>query len=107
MPDITGLPPADGGTADEMLDDADELENLLEDALEENEEEEEEEQATAPMEVATAAPAMPAQPTPSTALGKQINILLKNFTALDSCLIYSFFFCFQVVLSFKIQLKMH
>jgi hypothetical protein len=88
MPDITGLPPADGGTADEMLDDADELENLLEDALEENEDEEEEEQAPAPMEVAAAAPAMPApaaQPTPSTALGKQIN--MKNFIAVASSLI--------------------
>ena len=73
MPDFMAAPA--GGTADEMLDEADELENLLEDALEENEEEEEEEQAV-PMATETtttpapvkAAPA--AQPTPIATLGK-------------------------------------
>jgi hypothetical protein len=51
MPDFMAAAPApgEGGTADEMLDEADELENLLEDALEEAEEEEAEETATAPM----------------------------------------------------------
>jgi hypothetical protein len=76
MPDFMAAPePVGGGTADEMLDEADELENLLEDALEEAAEEEEEDagNGAAPMEIPNAAAhASAAQPTPIPALGKFI-----------------------------------
>jgi len=69
MPDFTAAPPAGGGTADEILDEADELENLLEDALEEAENEDEAAAVPMALETTTAAPLPAPQPTPNAALG--------------------------------------
>lgn len=93
MPDFTAAPPAGAGTADEILDEADELENLLEDALEEAENEDEE--AAVPMALGktTAAPLPAAQPTPNAALGN----FRRHFPILAAPMVHfelTFFFCF-------------
>jgi len=63
MPDFTAAPPAGGGTADEILDEADE------DALAEAENEDEEAAVPMASETTTSAPLLAPQPTPDAALG--------------------------------------
>jgi len=115
MPDFMAARPAGGGTADEMLDEADELENLLEDALEEAEQEDEGEAVPMAQETTTVAPLPAAQPAPIAALGKFRRHFYPVLPPLWQILKLTFFFFFfpfyhpqfQVVLLFKIQRNTH
>lgn len=74
MPDFTGMPmPSAPGTADDILDEADELEGLLEDALLEEQEAEEaarQQAETIAKSLATGALGVsPSQPSPEAVLG--------------------------------------